>query len=91
MIIQTPTEEHTELILEPQETDITSREKENECPDIDIVKEKDGLDTKSENSVSNNILTKMMISHIIMTLDLIQWISTDHVAYLPPIRSQSRA
>lgn len=73
MITQTLTEEHAELILEPQETDITSRGKEDECPDIDIVKEKDGLDTKSENSVSNNIFTKiMMISHIIMTLDLIQ-------------------
>ena len=60
VITQTPTEEHAELILEPQETDITSGEKEDECPDIDIVKEKDGLDTKSENSVSNNII--MMIS-----------------------------
>ena len=44
------TEEHTQVISEP---DITSREKENECPDIDMVKENDGLVLKSETSVSS--------------------------------------
>lgn len=40
--------------MEPQETDITSEEKEDEHPDTDIVKEKDKLDTKSENNVSKS-------------------------------------
>ncbi len=56
MITQTPTEEHAQLILEPQETaDVTSvsGEMEDEHPDTDIVKEKNKLDTKSEDSVSN--------------------------------------
>jgi hypothetical protein len=56
VITQTPTEEHAQLILEPQETaDVTSasREMEDEHPDTDIVKEKDELNTKSEDSVSS--------------------------------------
>ena len=48
------TEEHAQLILEPQETDITSEEKEDEHPDTDIVKKKDELDTKSENNESKS-------------------------------------
>lgn len=55
MITQTPTEEQAQLVLEPQEIDATSREKEDECPDTDAVTENDELDTKLENSVSNNI------------------------------------
>ena len=55
MVTQTPTEEQAQLVLEPQETDITGGGREDECPDIDIVKESEGmeLDPKSENSVSN--------------------------------------
>ena len=48
------TDEHARLILEPQDTDITSEEKEDEHSDTDIVKEKDELDTKSENNVSKS-------------------------------------
>jgi hypothetical protein len=45
---------------------------EDEHPDTDIVKEKDELNTKSEDSVSSAW----------MTLDLIQEMSTNHVAII---------
>ena len=54
MITQTLIEEHARLTLESQETDITSEEKEDEHPDTDIVKEKDELDTNSDNNVSKS-------------------------------------
>ena len=54
VVTQILTEEHSRLILEPQETDIASEEKEDEHPGTDIAKEKDELDTKSENNVSKS-------------------------------------